>query len=311
MKHSYSIRSGFTLTEMLVVIAIIGTLIALLLPAVQFVRETSRKTSCANNLRQIGAAFHQHDNQWEAFANAGAHWTEPRAMAANGTPQNFKQQTWGWGYQILPFLEYGNVYNNPNDQEVAAAIIKPYFCASRRKPEAIISPKADHNLLPSTLRGQIDYAGNGGPGGKGGYQFNDSRTYANNSNYDPQFGTIIPYHDRNRVGLGTLKDGATSTILIGERNWNRLLAGTAQSDQDDGYFNGWDWDSIRWAYAVPAPDRRNTTTSDKRFGSSHAGGVNFLFCDGGVRMVHYHISLPVFQQLADRRDGVSPNTAGL
>src|SRR6185369_9530926 len=102
--------------------------------------------------------------------------------------------------------------------------------------------------------------------------------------------------------------GASSVLLVGERNWNRLLSGnTNQADQDDGYFNGWDWDSIRWSYSAPAPDRRNTSTSDLRFGSSHSGGVMFVFCDGSVRPVHFTVNLTVFQQLSDRRDGVSPD----
>jgi hypothetical protein len=76
--------------------------------------------------------------------------------------------------------------------EVASSIIKTYFCPSRRAPEALPTDKGDHGLPPNTLRGQIDYAGNGGPGGAGGFQFIDSKTYVNNSSYDPQFGAVIP-----------------------------------------------------------------------------------------------------------------------
>jgi type II secretory pathway pseudopilin PulG len=292
---------------MLVVLAIIGVLVSLLLPAVQYVRETARKASCGNNLRQIGLAFHQHNAQWQAFPNAGAHWVEPRTKAANGSATPFKTQEWGWGYQILPYIEYKNVYDNPNDLEVAGSIINTYFCPSRRKPEALPTTKSRVGLPPNTLRGQIDYAGNGGPGGAGGYQFSAGQTWQNNNSYDPQFGAVIPFHDKDRVGLGNIKDGASSTLLVGERNWNRLLSGqTNQADQDDGFFNGWDWDSIRWSYAAPAPDRRDNSGSDKRFGSAHFGVVQFVFCDGGVRPVPYTIDLAVFRALSDRRDGKAP-----
>ncbi|MDX1948012.1 MAG: DUF1559 domain-containing protein [Pirellulaceae bacterium] len=301
-------RRGFTLTEMLVVIAIIGVLMALLLPAVQYAREVSRKTACANNLRQIGAAFHQHNSAMQAFPNAGRHWTAGRALATSGVPQRSVRQTWGWGYQALPYLEYKTVYditdNNAatitDDLEVAAAVIKPYFCPTRRKPVALDGTQSG---LPTGPRGQIDYAGNGG---SGPYVFADPRTY----NDPGQNGAVIPLIDKDRVGLGSIKDGAASTLLVGERNFDRRRAGDTlgQADENNGYIDGWDWDVIRWGYDPPQSDAKN---DDRRFGSSHAGGANFVFCDGGVRMIYYTIDPAVFESLAARNDGVSPNPNGL
>jgi prepilin-type N-terminal cleavage/methylation domain-containing protein len=92
-------RRGFTLIELLVVIAIIAILIALLLPAVQQAREAARRTSCKNNLKQIGLAIHNYEETYKRFPPGG---TYPAGQTGDG---------WSVHARILPFLEQANLQN--------------------------------------------------------------------------------------------------------------------------------------------------------------------------------------------------------
>jgi prepilin-type N-terminal cleavage/methylation domain-containing protein len=92
-------RNAFTLVELLVVIAIIGALVGLLLPAVQAAREAARRSSCQNNLRQLGMALHNHENAKGCFPPAGS----TKDLGLNKSP-------WSGQAMILPFLEEDNVF---------------------------------------------------------------------------------------------------------------------------------------------------------------------------------------------------------
>jgi type II secretory pathway pseudopilin PulG len=288
-------RVGITVTELLVVIAIIGILMALLLPAVQQVRESGRRTSCANNLYQIGRAFHEHAVHHGTFPSAGEDWWSPRAKGANGDPQPFNLQTWGWAYQILPFMEHEKLWLQPNDPVAAGLIVPHYFCPTRRKPQARPGIQSG---MPTTPRGGLDYAGNGGTG---------PAVFPAAASWNNQTGAVIPRTDRDRVGPGNVKDGQSYTLLLGERNFNMLRrADPTQWDENNGYVSGWDWDTIRWGYAIPAPDRNDMSNADLRFGSSHPNIVQFVLCDGAVKSINYSIDLTTFQGLCHRADKRSP-----
>src|SRR4029453_18668906 len=108
-------KSGFPLIELLVVIAIIAILMGLLLPAVQRVREAANRVQCANNLKQVGLAIHNHAHSRGYLPGGGFYhlsarsWTDPNKTE----PGNGPKQEWGWGYQILPYLEQDNLWRTP------------------------------------------------------------------------------------------------------------------------------------------------------------------------------------------------------
>jgi prepilin-type N-terminal cleavage/methylation domain-containing protein/prepilin-type processing-associated H-X9-DG protein len=120
MTHKAHLRLGFTLIELLVVIAIIGVLIALLLPAVQKVREAANRTSCANNLKQIGLALHNYHDTFKGFPTAFKLLPAPDpsvsfAGAAQYGPSAFSL--------ILPYLEQDNVYRQIDTTKAAISIV--------------------------------------------------------------------------------------------------------------------------------------------------------------------------------------------
>ena len=246
-----------TLVELLVVVAIIGILIALLLPAVQSAREAARRTECFNTLKQIGIAAMLHEDTHQAFPTAGWTWTVAREVRRDSEgrylrPQILGDQSWGWRYQLLPFMEYEDLWMLEDDAEIRAAKPPLINCPSRRSPTFYTG---DEGGLEETVLG--DYVGNGGDTGENGL-----RTLGLTP--DPlcrcrfQTGTIIWYEPRKRdtpfnplvnplMRTRLITDGTSHTMLFGEKYVNGHWTHGGSWGDNAGWYVGRSWDTQRFA----------------------------------------------------------------
>jgi prepilin-type N-terminal cleavage/methylation domain-containing protein/prepilin-type processing-associated H-X9-DG protein len=285
-------RSGFTLIEILVVIAIIGVLTGLLLVAVQKVREAANIAQCANNLKQIGLAFQTHHTALGYFPTAGEYWGIPPTYK-NGVPTVGGEQGAGWGFQILPNLEAeqvwrgGDATSDNGRQRVAVGALNPvFFCPTRRAPMTVTydDKYISKNSADKVTHALCDYAANNLEEGTGAIQGNG-------------FGPPLR--------LADITDGTSTTLLVSEKRLNLYYLGKDRADDNEGYSAGNDWDTMRNANYPPAADVR-VASSERgfaQFGSSHPGGLNVLFADGGVRFVSFGVDPGVFARLGTRADG--------
>jgi len=283
--------SGFTLIEVLVVIALIGVLVGMILPAVQGSREASRRLGCQNNLKQLGIAFQNHHDQHGFFPSGGWEWFTPPTYA-NGTPLVGADQQGGWGFQVLPFLEAQNAWTGgqaatdfDRDLVAIATAGSVFFCPTRRAPQTVTYAEAEWQGI-IYLNGQVathalcDYAA-----------ANEQGT-----------GVVRQF---NPVRIAQVTDGTANTLLIGDKRLNLNQLGQAPKDDNEGYTAGFDQDTIRRTDITPAPDHRGIDpTGQNRFGSSHPAGINALFVDGSVHFLRFTIAPKVFDALGNMQDGV-------
>lgn len=301
-------KPGFTLVELLVVIAIIGILVALLLPAVQAAREAARRAQCTNNLKQIGLACLNHEQTHGILPDGGERFWLPRTIV-DGKPAIAPHQNWSWAYQILPYIEQENVWRLTSDFDVARTAIPMYFCPTRRPPQSL--PKQGSSF-PWAQSAMIDYAGNGGTDQRG------SLGWA--ALGDGKDGTIVRRPDGSKtrsasVKIARITDGTSRTLMVGEKSFNQGRLGEWQAEDDAGYVDGWDFDTIRWGYFPPERDWFDNSDATRHgnngtlvplrgaFGGPHPAGFQCVFSDGSVRSIDHEVALLVFRRLSSRNDG--------
>jgi prepilin-type N-terminal cleavage/methylation domain-containing protein len=313
-------RRGFTLIELLVVIAIIAILIALLVPAVQKVREAAARTQCGNNLKQIGLGIHNHNDTFKLLPTGGQHWSLPPTylpigpIGSTGSPNvpiegvaGPALQRAGWLFQLLPFVEQDNVYKGggktmiPDAQAQAiAAVIPIYFCPSRRSPRVFSQAT---NWYPPAIAGthaQCDYGASiANNSSTNGFL---QRTFNHNMG-DGNLGTP----NRPPIRLNDLIDGTSNVLLAGDKRIPIDRLSGFQGEDNEGYTSGWDHDTYRRTDLLPLPDCNASNTAgcadSQRFGSSHTSGFMAVLGDASVRMISYSITATTFNNLGNRYDG--------
>ena len=293
-------RPAFTLIELLIVIAIIGVLVALLLPAVQYTRETARRIHCSNNLKQMGVGCHTYHD---------AHRLFPSGYLAAGPYVDGESDTtpgWGWAALMLPQMEQAPLsqqldFTLPIEHPQNAAAIKtrlPIFLCPSDQLSGPTFPIPDAFGNTVAIAAPCSYAACcggdesdvGAPTGKGLFFRN------------------------SQISFASILDGASNTVMFGDRAWgiakgtwlgaiNNAVCARGDYNKNPGNPHG----------AAPSPNllivhcnvlnsESDTDGAIDDFNSFHRGGGNLVFADGAVRFV---------REVKDRLPGGGYTTDGL
>ena len=316
-------RSGFTLIELLVVIAIIGILMGLLLPAVQNAREAGRRSTCINNMRQIGLAMHAYEGQKSKLPG----WRNELAGQGIGTGLDVS-----WPTVILPNLERKDIYNEWN-----TATTPPSSVKWRPVVDAFMCPSSPPDDM---TEGSLVYVANGGSGfeavfdnggssvttpaitqPKGDGVFLD-RVGGPKNLANGQFTSVNARYNASSINLDVITggDGASNTLLIAERSGAgvtqmKLFLPGQQTVMTYGSGSAASWalnDQTPKVFLLPNIDVLSSQAALKvinpttaiavddiyRYPSSnHPGGVPVVFADAHTAFLQETIAPGVYCQL--------------
>ena len=302
MSRTKANRPAFTLIELLVVIAIIAILVALLVPAVQKVREAAARAQCTNNMKQIGLALHNYESAMKKLP-----------MGSKAPVSAFN-----WRVALFPYLEMGNVFDQlvPNDS-YNSAVLKGTFPVWQCPSSALPPNPTD------TLSGWHANPGHHVPcyiGIMGAYPDPLGRTNmqftSNYGGYYTSNGMLVPNEETR---LAHCTDGTSNTVVVAEQSgpvgttdlrnrywspWGGLTFSTPVSAGAPG--DSWGLGLTAAAYAVnsavTAGGSNSVYDANTIINSQHSGGVNVCFLDGTVRFLPGTADFTNFQLLCVRDD---------
>ncbi len=328
-------RRGFTLIELLVVIAIIAILIALLVPAVQKVREAAARTQCKNNLKQIGlGVINCADTNRGVMPN-----NEIGRMQFTG---NWKDDRGSWLVHVLPFIEQDGLFRTatanaaafPAHPDTTGNTLATVFNSCNQAPNNGLLNNVKISIFrcpsdptePRSGQGKgCNYIGSLGPQcAVGGCGQDPYQQYCNGNAFGWGYATS-PNHGNdwnaagirglfNRLGAkmrfpAMITDGTSNTIMVGECmiGTNDHLVGGAW-----WHFNGGtahattivpiNYPTKPYDFSCNVNSARNWNTS-WGFRSGHSGGTQFAFADGSVQFLTSSIDHGTYQKLGCRDDG--------
>lgn len=282
-------KSGFTLVELLVVLAIIGVLVALLLPAVQMAREAARRSSCKNNLRQVGLGILNFESTSKKFP-PGKRWSGPRT-----DPNTYD---YAWACIILNHLEQEALYDKidfnyrliaPENIAATSQLIPIYLCPSAATLEEHRSPAGFIQGLGGQQGeglGCIDYLGVSGPDKK-------KTNPASGMDYGPQRGMLLGTKglekedvliDPPAVTAAKVTDGLSNTLMVVECSGRG--ADVNSQGEVKGLTGAWalggNITHIKKGINDEVPPK---VWENERVFSDHSGGAMALAADGSVHFL--------------------------
>ncbi len=305
--HSSTRQTGFTLIEMLVVIAIIGVLLALLLPAVQAAREAARATECRNNLKQIALALHNYHDRTGVLPHA---WT---------ADPYYRTQGWGWGAMLLPDMEQTTLFQQLrfDDSLTSTASrqwhlqsVKTFVCPSDVFPLSGIVIVQEPEFIPPIHAAAFAVFHPPPPKLFPMAKSNYPAVYGSTATEDdPDTGNGLFFRNSS-IRLRDVVDGTSQTLMIGERR-------TTQRQKKDFMGNETTYvDLTTWIGVLPwcidsssrvvgSGDVQPIATdrSFPGFNSQHSGGTFFALADGSVRMISSSIDTTTYRALMTRAGG--------